>query len=140
MKSRGFIRTQCPKCSQNFWKHHTSKKTDCGDSECRGKYEFIGTGLSTKYKDPSVFTYHKAFETFQEALGNPNNTNKDGVQVPCKTIDRYPVVARWRNDVDFTAAGIYCFQPACVSGEVEPPENPLICSQPCLRFNDLGIF
>ena len=30
-------------------------------------------------------------------------------RVPCTAIERYPVVARWRNDVDYVAAGIYCF-------------------------------
>ena len=30
-------------------------------------------------------------------------------RIPCESIKRYPVVARWRNDVDFVAAGIYCF-------------------------------
>jgi alanyl-tRNA synthetase len=47
------------------------------------------------------------------------------------------VIARWRNDVDYVAAGIFCFQPYCVTGEMEPPANPLICPQFCLRFNDL---
>lgn len=42
-----------------------------------------------------------------------------------------------RNDVDFVAAGVYCFQPYCVTGELEPPANPLICPQFCVRFNDL---
>jgi alanyl-tRNA synthetase len=46
-------------------------------------------------------------------------------------------VARWRNDVDFVAAGIFCFQPYCVTGELDPPANPLICPQFCVRFNDL---
>jgi alanyl-tRNA synthetase len=46
-------------------------------------------------------------------------------------------VARWRNDVDYVAAGIYCFQPYCVTGELDPPANPLICPQFCVRFNDL---
>ncbi len=58
-------------------------------------------------------------------------------RIPCTEIKRYPVVARWRNDVDFTAAGIYCFQPYCVTGEMDPPANPLICPQFCVRFNDL---
>ena len=40
-------------------------------------------------------------------------------------------------DVDYVAAGIFCFQPYCVTGELEPPANPLICPQFCLRFNDL---
>ena len=48
-------------------------------------------------------------------------------RVPCEAIKRYPVVARWRNDVDYVAAGIYCFQPYCVTGELDPPANPLIC-------------
>lgn len=30
-------------------------------------------------------------------------------RIPCESIKRYPVVARWRNDVDFVAAGIFCF-------------------------------
>ena len=47
------------------------------------------------------------------------------------------MVARWRDDVDYTAAGIYCFQPYCVTGELDPPANPLIQPQFCLRFNDL---
>jgi alanyl-tRNA synthetase len=58
-------------------------------------------------------------------------------RIPCKEIKRYPVVARWRNDVEFTAAGIYCFQPYCVTGEMDAPANPLICPQFCVRFNDL---
>jgi len=48
-------------------------------------------------------------------------------RVPCTSIKRYPIVARWRNDVDFVAAGIFCFQPYCVTGELDPPANPLIC-------------
>ena len=48
-------------------------------------------------------------------------------RIPCTAIDRYPVVARWRNDVDYVAAGIFCFQPYCVTGELDPPANPLIC-------------
>lgn len=39
--------------------------------------------------------------------------------------------------MDYVAAGIYCFQPYCVTGELDPPANPLICPQFCARFNDL---
>lgn len=39
--------------------------------------------------------------------------------------------------MDYVAAGIFCFQPYCVTGEMDPPANPLICPQFCLRFNDL---
>ena len=50
---------------------------------------------------------------------------------------RYPTVARWRNDVFFTQASIYDFQPWVTSGAIPPPANPLTISQPSLRFIDL---
>ena len=71
-------------------------------------------------------TYENAWKGFKQTLSSV-----------CKPIQRYPVIARWRDDIEFTAAGIYCFQPHCVIGEVEPPANPLICPQFCVRFNDL---
>ncbi len=46
-------------------------------------------------------TYGQAWEGFERSLTS--------ARIPCKTVKRYPVVARWRNDVEFTAAGIYCF-------------------------------
>ncbi|MFN3528270.1 MAG: alanine--tRNA ligase-related protein, partial [Candidatus Altarchaeaceae archaeon] len=54
-----------------------------------------------------------------------------------KIINRYPIVARWRDDVFFTQASIYNFQPHVLNGTVEPPANPLAISQPCIRFNDI---
>lgn len=74
-------------------------------------------------------SYSDAWKSYEKAF----NT----ARIPCTTIDRYPVVARWRADVDFCAAGIYCFQPYCMTGELDPPANPLIAPQFCLRFNDL---
>jgi len=64
-------------------------------------------------------TYKDAWLNFEKSFTN--------ARIPCTAIKRYPVTARWRNDVDFVAAGIYCFQPYCVTGELEPPANPLIC-------------
>ena len=52
-------------------------------------------------------------------------------------VRRYPTVARSRNDVFFTQASIYDFQPWVTSGAIPPPANPLTISQPCLRFIDL---
>ncbi|MEM4397047.1 MAG: alanine--tRNA ligase, partial [Candidatus Woesearchaeota archaeon] len=52
-------------------------------------------------------------------------------------IKRYPVVARWRDDQYWVGASIYDFQPHVVSGAVEPPANPLVVPQFCLRFNDI---
>lgn len=73
--------------------------------------------------------HYKIFLGFEKSLTS--------AKIPCTSIPRYPIVARWRNDVDFTAAGIYCFQPYCVTGELDPPANPLIQPQFCARFNDL---
>ena len=53
------------------------------------------------------------------------------------SIPRYPVVARWRDDTDFVQASIYDFQPHVVNGSAQPPANPLVVPQFCLRFNDI---
>lgn len=74
-------------------------------------------------------TYGEAWRIYEKCFNNN--------RIPSTTIDRYPVVARWRNDVDYVAAGIYCFQPYCVTGEMDPPANPLISAQFSVRFNDL---
>jgi alanyl-tRNA synthetase len=52
-------------------------------------------------------------------------------------MERYPVVARWRDDIYLTIASIADFQPYVTSGIVPPPANPLTISQPCIRLNDL---
>jgi alanyl-tRNA synthetase len=52
-------------------------------------------------------------------------------------IERYPVAARWRDDIYLTIASIADFQPFVTSGVVPPPANPLTISQPCIRLNDL---
>lgn len=52
-------------------------------------------------------------------------------------VRRYPTVARWRNDVFFTQASIYDFQPWVTNGTIPPPANPLVISQPSVRFIDL---
>ncbi|EGR33197.1 hypothetical protein IMG5_206857 [Ichthyophthirius multifiliis] len=122
----GYTRHICPKCSNNYWRISPSQNT-CGDSQCTGKYTFIGekTGIGIQKK----VTYTEAWKIFEKSLNN--------ARIQCKTVPRYPIVARWRNDVDFVAAGIYCFQPYCMTGELQPPENPLIQPQFCVRFNDL---
>lgn len=40
----GFHRAQCPKCTNFYWRH-SETRTTCGDSNCDGKYGFIGNGL-----------------------------------------------------------------------------------------------
>ena len=123
----GYHRAQC-KCGHYYWRH-TDKQTTCGDSICVGKYEFIGRGTGIGRDNKTRITYADAWEGFKRSL-----TSAD---IPSTAIERYPVVARWRSDVDYVAAGIYCFQPYCVTGELDPPANPLICPQFAVRFNDL---
>jgi alanyl-tRNA synthetase len=122
----GFKRNRC-KCGHYYWRH-SEKQDTCGDSNCVGSYKFIGVGTGIGKKGKKI-TYAEAWKVFEKSLST--------ARVPCQAIDRYPVVARWRNDVDYVAAGIYCFQPYCVTGELNPPANPLICPQFCVRFNDL---
>ncbi len=102
----------------------------CGDSQCDKSYGFIGVGRGIgRGENGTKITYADAWKSFERSLTS--------ARVPCTSIKRYPVVARWRDDVDFVQAGIYCFQPYCVTGELDPPANPLICPQFCMRFNDL---
>lgn len=123
----GYHRHRCPKCKHYFWRHSEKIET-CGDSNCVGKYEFIGRGTGIG-KNGKKITYAEAWKGFERSLTS--------ARIPCTAIERYPVVARWRADVDYVAAGIYCFQPYCVTGELDPPANPLICPQFSVRFNDL---
>lgn len=126
-KKIGFSRHECKKCHKFFWSKQTERDV-CGDSICQGKYSFIGTGSGIGQKGVKL-TYSEAWDTFEKSFTN--------ARIPCTKINKYPTVARWRNDVDYVAAGIYCFQPYCVTGEMAPPANPLICPQFCVRFNDL---
>jgi alanyl-tRNA synthetase len=49
----------------------------------------------------------------------------------------YPIVARWRDDVYLVGASIYDFQPYVTEGIMPPPANPLVISQPSIRFTDI---
>lgn len=103
----GFCRNQCEKCGNFFWNKLKDKKI-CGDSNCVGKYEFIGKKRNINGK--TSFSVSETWDSFEKAFTT--------ARIPCTKIDRYPVIARWRNDVEFVQAGIYCFQPYCVTGEM----------------------
>ena len=122
LKSKGFERKQCDCCHKYFWTCDPNT-TKCGDSSCVGGYSFVNN------KNPNPITYSQAWEDFRDTFKN--------LRIPHTVVPRYPVVARWRSDVDYVAAGIYCYQPFCVSGESDPPGNPLVQCEFCLRFNDL---
>ena len=119
----GYKAATCPHCKTLYWRR-TEERETCGDSECLGKYTFINTKRGNI--EP---TYEAVYKSFEEHFTTTS--------IPHTVVPRYPVVARWRDDCEFTAAGIQCYQPFCVTGEVDPPANPLIQPQFCLRFNDL---
>ncbi len=121
LKELGFSRKQCKKCRTYFWTVNSDQDV-CGDPACSGGFRFIGDS-PVKEKMDYIQTWKKFASIFKKLGYTP--------------IPRYPVVARWRTDTDFVQASIYDFQPYVVSGEVEPPANPLVVPQFSLRFNDI---
>lgn len=119
LKEEGFARRRCVKCGNYFWS--AAERRVCGEPDCSGGYTFIGDTPAREKMD-FIETWKK-FSSLFKKLG----------YVPIK---RYPVTARWRDDADFVQASIYDFQPYVVSGEIDPPANPLVVPQFCLRFND----
>jgi alanyl-tRNA synthetase len=120
LREKGFSRGQCSECGMYFWADH--EREVCGEPECGDGYTFINDSPTEEELD-----HAESWEMFQEFMQERGYAS----------IDRYPVVARWRDDVEFTGASIYCFQPYVVSGEAEPPAEELIIPQPSLRFNDV---
>jgi len=117
--SNGFRRGLCKTCGRHFWSlgdHDT-----CGESPCV-EYSFIGRPIFKQKHN-----LHEMRESFLSFLERNDHTR----------INRYPITARWRDDVFFTQASIYDFQPWVINGVVDPPANPLAISQTCVRFNDI---
>jgi len=121
LREEGFRRSRCSSCSRYYWTVNTDSVV-CGDPACSGGFRFIGTSPAKKR-----LGYIEVWKEFAEHFKKRGYT----------PIRRYPVAARWRDDTDFVQASIYDFQPYVVSGEVEPPANPLVVPQFCLRFNDI---
>jgi alanyl-tRNA synthetase len=117
----GYQRKTCPKCQDAFWTTDAEREL-CGDSNCV-EYDFIGNPLTTR--PLSVGEMREAFLSFFEGKGH-------------RRVPRNPVVARWRDDIYLNIASIANYQPHVTSGEVPPPANPLVVSQPCIRLNDLS--
>lgn len=119
LKENGFVRKKCPKCGKHFWT--TSDREICGDPPCGG-YTFIENPPFKKSFELSEM--REFYLKFFEERGHTR-------------IERYPVVARWRDDIYLTIASIADFQPFVTSGIAPPPANPLTISQPCIRLDDL---
>lgn len=124
--THGYVRKQCSCCKAYFWTLQTDDDV-CGDRPCVA-FSFINKPLTKK--PFSIKQVRRAFITFFE------QKNHGQVSYP-DTGNRCPVIARWRNDIYLTIASIADFQPHVTSGEVPPPYNPLVISQPCIRLNDL---
>jgi len=118
-REMGFERKYCPEHKRYFWTLNTERDF-CGEPDHTG-YEFIENPAGVKRTYAEMW---KAMARFYEEHGHA-------------IIPRYPVVARWRDDIYFTIASIAVFQPYVVRGEVDPPANPLLIPQPCLRFKDV---
>ncbi|MCX8174759.1 MAG: alanine--tRNA ligase [Candidatus Micrarchaeota archaeon] len=116
----GYSRQKCAKCGRHFWS--VEERKICSDASCMG-YAFIGKRMAKKPLG-YVETWKKIEEYF----------TKNGHA----SIEPYPTVARWRDDLYFTIASINDFQPYVVSGELEPPANPLVVPQECIRFPDIS--
>ncbi|MEM4472145.1 MAG: alanine--tRNA ligase [Archaeoglobaceae archaeon] len=119
LKENGFVRKKCPICGKYFWT--VSEREICGDPPC-GSYNFINNSPFKRSFDISEM--REFYLRFFEERGH-------------KRIERYPVVARWRDDIYLTIASIADFQPFVTSGISPPPANPLTISQPCIRLDDL---
>jgi len=118
-RTQGFTRQVCAKCGTPFWSLGTHET--CGEAPCQ-EYDFIGASPFKK-----KLTFRAMREDFLSFLEQNGHTR----------VKRYPIVARWRDDVFFTQASIYPFQPWVINGQASPPANPLAISQPCARFNDV---
>ena len=120
MKENGYVRKKCIKCGAYFWTPNPDQEV-CGETPCVD-YEFLGKPPTRgRY---TVSEMRRLFLKFFEKNGH-------------EIIDPYPVVARWRDDLLVTIASIADFQPYVTAGLAEPPANPLVVSQPCLRFEDI---
>ncbi len=120
LESFGFKRQKCQSCDIMFWS--SEKRKTCGDTNCVGTYTFIeNTPAKVAMEFPEVYA---KWRKFIEKRGYMH-------------VDRFPVVARWRDDLDFNIASIIGFQPYVTKGEVAPPAELLSIPQNCMRFPDI---
>jgi len=120
-ENEGFVRKSCAKCKRCFWTLDINQNFCPDDSE--NNYSFIGNPPTKKR-----FDYVQAWREVESFF----------VQNGHKSVSRYPVVCRWRDDLYFTIASIVDFQRVMGSKVVfEFPANPLVVPQTCLRFKDI---
>ena len=119
-KDQGFTRRRCTNCGSHFWAKSRDRQT-CGEVPCE-PYTFIGNPPTKRRYDLREMRIQ-----FLDFFAERGHTR----------IKPYPIVARWRDDVYLVGASIYDFQPYVTEGMMPPPANPLVISQPCIRFTDI---
>src|SRR5256886_307164 len=119
---QNFTRRKCPNCGSYFWSQNPNQTT-CGEAPC-APYTFIGNPPTTRR-----YTVPEMRIQFMDYFADNGHTR----------IPPYPIVARWRNDVYLVGASIYDFQPYVTEGTMPPPANPLVISQPCIRYTDVEL-
>jgi len=122
----GFIRKKCRVSELWFWTRDHDRTTS-GDTD-EDEYTFIGAPIVKGFDQRGKALKDAMRSTFLQFFENRSHTS----------INPYPVVARWRDDIHLTIASIADFQPHVTSGEVPPPANPLTISQPCIRLTDVA--
>ncbi len=120
LESLGYRKYRCRKCGELFYSLIPREK--CPDRPC-SKYDFLKKEYPT-VKPLSLDEARNKFINFFRRNGHGY-------------MDPYPVLARWRNDLYLTIASIIVFQPAVTEGIVDPPYNPLVIVQPCIRLEDI---
>src|SRR5437667_6367919 len=119
---QNFTRRKCPNCGSYFWSQNPNQTT-CGEAPC-APYTFIGSPPTTRR-----YTVPEMRIQFMDYFADNGHAR----------IPPYPIVARWRNDVYLVGASIYDFQPYVTEGTMPPPANPLVISQPCIRYTDVEL-
>jgi len=122
LKKGGFTRKKCVKCGRFFWTLDPFRD-NCGESPC-SPYTFIGRRVGRSVDELSQV--RSLFLGFFKEQGH-------------EVISPYPVVCRWRDDLYLTDASIVDFQPYVTEGIIQPPANPLVISQPCIRLVDIDM-
>ncbi|MFQ5761755.1 MAG: glycine--tRNA ligase subunit alpha, partial [Candidatus Bathyarchaeia archaeon] len=119
---KGYVRRTCPQCNRAYWTLDPNSAT-CGDQPCT-PYGFLDNPpTNRRYTTTEIREmFLSFFEEHQHAR-----------------IRKYPVLARWRDDVFFVGASVYNFQPWVTEGIIPPPANPLTISQPCIRLTDIDL-
>jgi len=116
-----FERKSCATCKRFYWTIDENR-VNCPDHS-DDTYSFIGNPPTAKR-----FDYTQAWKEVESFFVKNGHTS----------VNRYPVVCRWRDDLYFTIASIVDFQRVMGSKVVfEFPANPLVVPQTCLRFKDL---